>query len=155
MYNRVGSDNMTCYEFVKKFKKKYPLTVAWRLFQNSKVVDMHINPKEEILYAFAGQRNNSPFDFFETCVVAITNERILIGQKRVIFGYRLSSVTPDMYNDMEIVNNIIWGSVLIDTIKEEITISNLSKSSLNEVETHISEYMMKAKQKYARRTLGN
>ena len=31
---------MTCYELVKKWKKKYPGTIAWRLFQNSKIIDM-------------------------------------------------------------------------------------------------------------------
>ena len=37
---------MTCYELVKKWKKKYSGTVAWRLFQNANVIDMHVNPDE-------------------------------------------------------------------------------------------------------------
>ncbi len=139
---------MTCYEAVKRFKKAYPATVAWRIFQNSHVVDMHVNPDEKILYAFAGQKNDSPLDFFETAAIAITNERILIGRKRVLFGYSLSSITPDLYNDMQIYEGILWGKIIIDTVKEVITISNLSKESLVEIETQISSFMMKAKQKY-------
>ena len=93
---------MTCYELVKQFKKKFRGTIAWRPFQNANVVDLHVNPDEKILYAFAGQKNDSPLDFFETAAVAITNQRILIGQKRILFGYSLSSITPDLYNDMQI-----------------------------------------------------
>ena len=77
---------MTCYELAKKFKEKFPSTIAWRIFQNSKVIDEHINPDEEVQYAFVGQKNESPFDIFQTCAVAITNKRLLIGQKRVLFG---------------------------------------------------------------------
>lgn len=139
---------MTCYEYVKSFKKKFSGTVAWRLFQNANVIDIHVNPDEKIRYAFVGQKNDSPFDFFQTCAVAITNERLMIGQKRVLFGYSLSSVTPDLYNDMQIYEGLIWGKIVIDTVKETITISNLSKESLVEIETQISTFMMNAKKKY-------
>ena len=139
---------MTCYEAVKSFKKKFAGTVAWRIFQNANVVDVHVNPDEKILYAFAGQKNDSPLDFFQTAAVAITNQRILIGQKRILFGYSLSSITPDLYNDMQIYEGIIWGKIIIDTVKEVITISNLSKEALIEIETEISSFMMTAKQKY-------
>ena len=68
---------MTCYDYVKQFKKKFKGTVAWRLFQNAHVVDLHINPDEKILYAFAGQKNDSPLDFFETAAIAITQIYIM------------------------------------------------------------------------------
>lgn len=139
---------MTCYELAKKFKEKFPSTVAWRIFQNSKVIDEHVNPDEEVTYAFVGQKNESPFDIFQTCAVAITDKRMLIGQKRVLFGYALNSVTPDLYNDMQIYQGLIWGKIVIDTIKEKIIISNLSKDSLVELETVISTFMMEEKMKY-------
>ena len=56
---------MTCYEAVKSFKKKFAGTVAWRIFQNANVVDVHVNPDEKILYAFAGQKNDSPLIFLK------------------------------------------------------------------------------------------
>ena len=43
----------TVYELVLKFKKKYPMSVAWRLRKNAKIVEMHINPDEKLLYALA------------------------------------------------------------------------------------------------------
>lgn len=139
---------MTCYELAKKFKEKFPSTIAWRIFQNSKVIDEHINPDEEVQYAFVGQKNESPFDIFQTCAVAITNKRLLIGQKRVLFGYALNSITPDLYNDMQVYQGLLWGKIVIDTIKEKIIVSNLSKDSLIELETAISSFMMEEKKKY-------
>lgn len=138
---------MNCISYCKRFKKKYPSTVAWRIKENARIVDMHVNPDEEVSYAFVGQKNDSFVDFFETAAIAITNERILIGQKRVLFGYSLSSITPDLYNDMKVYEGVFWGKIIIDTVKEVIVISNLSKDSLVEIETEISSFMMKAKAK--------
>ncbi len=142
---------MTCYDLVKKFKNKFSSTVAWRLFQNSRIVEQHINPDEKINYAFVGQKNESPFDFFQTAVVAITDKRLLIGQKRVLYGYALSSITPDLYNDMQVYQGLMWGKIVIDTVKEKIVISNLSKKSLIEIETKITQFMMEEKKKYGKK----
>jgi hypothetical protein len=136
------------YDLVRIQKNRYPGSVAWRLRQHSEVVEMHLNPGEEPIYAFAGQKNDQFYDIFETCVVVLTNKRILIGQKSIIWGYTLSSITPDLYNDMQVFEGLLWGKITIDTIKEVVVISNLAKKSLPEIETNISEYMMDAKQKY-------
>lgn len=136
---------MSVYSKVKEFKKKYPLTIAWRLKKNSEVVEKHLNPDEVVKYAFAGQKSHHFYDFFCTCVVAITNQRILIGRKRVFFGYALDSVMPYMFNDLNVRTRIIWGKVCIDTAKEVITISNLDKAALPEVETNVSSSMFKLK----------
>lgn len=140
------------YSFVKEFKNKYPLTVSWRLYQNSKVIDQHINPDEEVIYAFAAQKNDNSFDIVTTCVVALTNKRILIGQKRVVFGYFYYSITPDMFNDLSLHMGLLWGKVCIDTVKEEIYLSNIQKEALIEIETQISELMMEEKKKYEYKT---
>ena len=138
------------YDKVKEFKKKYPGTVTWwRLKKHSKVVEMHLNPGEEVLYAFAGQKNDNPFDLWSTSVIAITNKRIIIGRKRLIFGYMFDTITPDMFNDLNVYSGIVWGKITIDSIKEEVVITNLDKKSLPEIETCISEYMMEEKKKYA------
>ena len=49
---------------------------------------------------------------------------------------------------MEVYMGIIWGKMTIDTVKEEVIITNLSKKSLPEIETQISEFMMEEKKKY-------
>ncbi len=136
------------YAHVLKFKKKYPMTVGWRLKQNSKVIEEHLNPGEKVLYAFIAQKNDHPFGILDSAVVTLTNKRLLIGRKRVVFGYFLDSITPDMFNDLKVKSGIIWGKIYIDTVKEFVRLSNLSKSSLAEIETKITSYMMEEKIKY-------
>lgn len=138
----------TVYEYVLKFKQRHPFTIGWRLKQNSSVIEKHLNPDEEVLYAFIAQKNDNPFNFINSAVVALTNKRIMIGRKRVVIGYFLDSITPDMFNDLKISSGIIWGKVYIDTVKEFVTLSNVSKDALSEIETAISSYMMEEKKKY-------
>ncbi len=136
------------YQLAKEFKERHPSTVAWRLKANSKIIDKHLNPGEEVLYAFAGQKNNNPLNILGTGVIALTNKRILIGRNRVVFGYFFDSITPDMFNDLKIKSGVIWGKVLIDTMKEFIVISNVAKSALAEIETKVSTFIMAEKCKY-------
>ncbi|MBR1385531.1 MAG: PH domain-containing protein [Bacilli bacterium] len=142
---------MKVYEAAKKFKKEYPKTVCWRLKANSQIIEKHLNPNEVVKYVFVGQKNNRFYDIFTTCIVAITNKRILIGRKRVIFGYALDSVMPYMYNDLNIRGGAIWGKVIIDTIKEELIFSNIDKKALTDIETNISENMMYLKKEYQKK----
>lgn len=136
------------YQLVARFKSRYPMTIGWRYKQNARVVEMHLNPGEQVLYAFIAQKNDNPFNIFGSAVVALTNERILIGRKRVVFGYFLDSITPDLFNDLKILGGIIWGKVKIDTVKEFVVLSNVSNKALPEIYSKISDYMMKVKQKY-------
>ena len=137
------------YKRVLKFKNKYPNTIAWRLQKNASVIERHLNPGEEVRYAFAAQKNDNVFNIFETAVVALTSKRILIGRKRVFFGYFLNSITPDMFNDLKVSGGLLWGKVYIDTVKEYVTLSNISNDALTEIETEVSTYMMEEKKKYA------
>ena len=136
------------YQEALKFKKRYPGTVAWRLKKHCQRVEEHLNPDEEVLYVFVGQRNNNFYDIISTSVFAITNKRLLIANDRLVFGYFLYSITPDMFNDLTVYAGLIWGKVKIDTIKELVYVSNLSKKSLDEIETKVTEYMMEEKKKY-------
>ncbi len=137
----------TVYQKVKQFKKKYPRTVAFRLKRHSKVVQSFINPDEKLTFAFAAQKNENNYALFNTCVVAITNKRLLIGQKRVTWGYDFKSITPDLYNDLQVSMRILWGIITIDTIKERVYLANIQKSSLDEIETAITTFMMAEKKK--------
>ena len=139
---------MNIYQMVRKFKREYPKTVAFRTKAHSSVIERHLNPGEEVLYAFCAQKNTSSFMIINSCAVALTNKRILIGQKRLLWGYFFTTITPDMYNDLTIGKGIIWGRVVIDTIKEVITITNIDARALDEVETSITEIMIKAKKEY-------
>ena len=138
----------SCYELVKKFKRKYPMTIAFRLKKHCEIIDKHLNPGEEIIYAFVAQKNVSVLEIFYTNVVVLTNKRILVATKRVLWGYFLVTITPDMFNDLTVRKGLIFGNVVIDTIKEKIVLSNIDAEALPEIETIITEYMMTEKKKY-------
>ena len=136
------------YKKVREFKNKYPMTIAWRLKANSKVVEKHINPDEKVLYAFAAQKSHGSLDIFSTAVVVLTDKRILVGRKRLLFGYFLDGITPAMFNDLKVSASMFWGKIFIDTAKELITLSNIDKAALDEIETNISSYMLEKKKLY-------
>lgn len=136
------------YSLAKSFKKKYSNTIAWRIKRHCNVIDEHLNSDEEVLYVFLGQKNRSSFDFMNTNVVVLTNKRLMFATKRLLFGYFLTSVTPDMFNDISVKEVLLWGRVSIDTVKEKINLSNIDKDALPEIQNKISEYMMEEKKKY-------
>ncbi len=140
-----------CYEFVWKFKRKYPLTVAFRMKKHASIVDKHLNTDERIIYAFPAQKNDNSFLLFNTCVVALTNKRIVIGIKRLLWGYFFISITPDMFNDLTVNSGLIWGGIVIDTIKEKVVLTNIAPKGLPEIESIITDYMMEEKKKYKER----
>ena len=142
------SKEKTVIGCVLEFKKRYPFTVMWRIKNHARIVQKHLNPGERVLYAFAAQKNDEMLNLFDTAVICVTSERILIGQDKVVYGYKLNSVTPEMYNDLQVYSGLLWGRITIDTVKEVIKISNISKKALTEIETIISMYMMEAKKLY-------
>ncbi|MCR4581512.1 MAG: PH domain-containing protein [Bacilli bacterium] len=139
---------MKTFNKIKAFKAKFAGTVSWRLKRHCSVIDKHINPNEELLYAFCGQLNDHPLKIFDTGIVAITSERLIVAQNYIWPGYKFVSITPDMYNDCTVKSGIIWGAVGIETIKETVWVSNLSKKALPEIETIITTFMQEMKKKY-------
>ncbi len=139
--------NSRVYTLAKRFKNKYFGTICFRIKAHSKVIANHLNQEEKIYYVFCGQKGGSQKEIFSSCVIALTNERILVATKRVLWGYFLVTVKPDLFNDLKIQSGILFGRILIDTAKEKIAISNLAKGSLKEVETAITTYIDKYKKK--------
>ena len=138
---------MSIYERVKKFKSRYSNTIAWNLRKHSRVAESIIDKDEKVLYAFCGQKDDSYKIIFDTCVVVITNKRLIIGQKRILWGYNITTVTPELFNDLKIYAGLFFGKIEIDTVKEVIFISNLDKKSLDEIETNVNNIMLKNKRR--------
>ena len=138
--------NYICEQAIE-FKKKYPTTIAWRLKKHSEVIKKHLSADEAILYVFAGQKSPFIWDMFSTYLVALTNKRILVAEKRLLFGYYFISITPEMFNDLSVQSGILWGKVFIDTIKEQVIINNIDKRALAEIQNKVSEYMLEEKRK--------
>lgn len=140
---------MKVYSLAQKFKKKYPNTVAIRIRRHAAVVDNILDYDEKVLYVFCGQRNDSHHLLFDSCVVAITNKRIIIGEKRALFGYYLITVSPELFNDLKIISGLFWGRIEIDTVKENIFVSNIDKRALDEIETNVNNIMYENKKRRA------
>lgn len=143
------------YNKVNQFLKRYPGTIAFRVKKHCEVIEKHIDKDEEVIYAFVGQKNNHWCDIFSTHVFVLTNKRLMVATKRIVFGYFLYSITPDMFNDLTVYSGLLFGKVTIDTVKELIYITNISKKSLDEIETNISSYMMEEKKKYNNKEINN
>lgn len=140
--------NTSVYQHLLGFKRKYPLSIGWRLKSHAKIIEKFLNPDEYVLYGFYAQKNDNPLDVITTNAVVLTNKRILIGTKRLLFGYFYTAITPDMFNDLKVHAGLVWGKVHIDTVNEFVTLSNIDKNALDEIETNITEYMIKEKRKY-------
>ena len=138
---------MRTYKLVCRFKRKYPMTIANNLKKHSKVAASVIDKDEKVYYAFCGQKNDTHGMIFDTCVVVVTDKRLIIGQKRLLWGYQITTIKPEMFNDLKIHAGLIWGKVEIDTVKERTFISNLDKKSLDEIETNVNGIMLKNKKK--------
>ena len=141
---------MDVYKRIKAFMRRYPMTLAFRLKSHSVVLERHLNPGERLLYVFTGQKNNKSVGLPNTFIVGVSNERLLFARKRLFFGYFFYAITPDLFNDLKVESGLIWGKIIIDTMKELAIMSNISISALSEIETAITENMMKEKKKYAR-----
>ena len=72
----------------------------------------------------------------------------MIAQKRLLFGWFFTTITPDLYNDLKVNMGMIWGKIYIDTVKELVCFSNIQREALSEIETAVTEYMMKQKKEY-------
>lgn len=143
------------YESCLEFKRKYPLTIGWRLKKHCKVIEEHINKDEVVLFTFFGQKNASLTSPFYTTVVTFTNKRMLLGRKRFFGRYYYISITPDMLNDFTLRNGFFFGSVHVDTVKENFAMTCLSKKSLSVIEDAVSKYLVDEKLKLLKRKESN
>lgn len=136
------------YREVKRFKKRHRGTIAWRIKKHCKIVEKYIDHNEIVKYAFAAQKSEKTSEIFYTNVIVLTNKRLIVAKKRVVFGHSCISITPDLYNDLKVKKHIIWGDVIIDTLHEEVYLSHIAPSALDEIETNINAFMNKEKRKY-------
>lgn len=137
--------NNIIYEKAQEFKRKYPSTVAFRIKAHAKVASKFIGSDEEIKYVFVAQKNFHSYEIANTNIVVLTDKRIIVATKRLVFGYFFRMITPDMFNDLTIKHGIIWGKVIIDTVKEQVMLSNIDPTALAEIDDNITMYMLEQK----------
>lgn len=140
--------NKEIYKRAKDFKRKYPLTIAFRIKQHVKVVSKFIGDDEKVKYVFVAQKNYKSYELINTNIIVLTDKRLVVATKRLVFGYFLKVITPDMFNDLTIKNGIIWGKVIIDTVKEKVILSNIDPNALAEIDDNITMTMIEEKKEY-------
>lgn len=140
--------NKEIYKRAKDFKRKYPLTIAFRLKEHAKVVSKFVGDDEEVKYVFVAQKNYKSYEIVNTNIIVLTDKRLIVATKRLVFGYFLKVITPDMFNDLTIKNGIIWGKVIIDTVKEKVILSNIDPNALAEIDDNITMTMIEEKKEY-------
>ena len=62
--------NKEIYRRVKEFKRKYPMTIAFRLRAHAKVASKFIGSDEEIKYVFVAQKNYQSYEIINTNIIA-------------------------------------------------------------------------------------
>ena len=93
--------NKEIYRRAKEFKRKYPMTIAFRLRAHAKVASKFIGSDEEIKYVFVAQKNYQSYE-------------------------------------------------IIDTVKEEVILSNIDRNALAEIDDNITMTMIEEKKEYGR-----
>ena len=149
MLGNYKEEKMDIKRGIKEFKSKYPMTIMWRKLKHAAIAEKYINADEQVLYTFGGQR--ADYDnkvFFYSSIVVLTNKRILVAQKRFFWRHKFFAITPDLFNDMKVRMGIIWGKVMIDTLREKVIIDKIDKRALVEIESYVSKYMMQEKKRY-------
>lgn len=141
------------YDKAREFKNKYSRTVAFRLKAHAKVAERFLGSDEEIKYVFVAQKNFRSYEIINTNIIVLTDKRLVVATKRLVFGYFFKMITPEMFNDLTLKDGIIWGKVIIDTVKERIVLSNIDPNALSEIDDHITMYMLEEKKKYGRESI--
>lgn len=102
----------------------------WRL-KHFQIVENQLKDDEEVLVAFIGIKNYvSPTQHEENWAYAVTNKRIIIGQKGLI-GEKVDVISLRDLNDISFKKGMVYGILTIDTIKEEFNVAIIKNIATN------------------------
>lgn len=85
--------NQDIYLGAKEFKKKYPKTIAFRLKAHAKVASKFVDNGEKVKYVFVAQKNFKSYEICNTNIVVLTDKRLVVATKRLLFGYFYRVIT--------------------------------------------------------------
>ncbi|GAA0697922.1 hypothetical protein GCM10008904_02360 [Paraclostridium ghonii] len=102
-----------------------------------KVIEKNLLSNEEVKMAFIGIHNYiSATNHNGHFAYAITNKRMIMGQKKQISGENFQSVSLDYINDITFTSGVFSGTLTIDTIKEVFNV-NVDKDSARSINSMI------------------
>lgn len=135
---------MKIEKMVRNFLAKYPRTLAFRKNQHLKVAKEAVDDDEKVLYAFIAQKNRKDYIPI-TAICMLTDKRIIIVSKNLFFGSKATIIGLDLFNDIHYKSGLIFGRIVIDTVKEEVVFRFLDKNSLSEIAEIIFEITQRYK----------
>ena len=111
--------NKTVLGCVLEFKKRYPITVMWRIKKHCQVIEKHLNCSEKVLYAFAAQKNNNPLDVITSYVKNIIIPTVILAGEKDIVSYEHTKLIADNIKNsvLEIIPKENHGSYIIHSDK--------------------------------------
>lgn len=102
------------------------------------VIEKNLLPDEKVLMAFIGLHNYESMTKHDSnYAYAITNKRVLMGQKKVI-GENLKVVLLKDLNDVTTSTGLVAGTITFDTIKETFNVM-VGKKQASNIMTKIHE----------------
>ncbi|MDG6154899.1 PH domain-containing protein [Lactococcus garvieae] len=126
------AEEMYNYCVENKFGKGVSKSWAKKHFA---LIEKNLNKDENVEMCFCGLHNfksNTKHD--STFAYAITNKRIMMGQKKLI-GENFQSVSLKQVNDVTFSSGMIMGVITIDTFKEtfNVGVDKVSASNINNI----------------------
>lgn len=115
----------------------------WTL-KHFKVVEKQLHNDEEVLFAFVGLYNYiSASKHQSNFAIAVTNERIIAGQKKLI-GENINTISRRNLNDISKTTGVIMGVLNIDTFKESFNIGT-NKKEINTIYEGLNRVLFEQK----------
>lgn len=116
---------------------------SWGIKHFQLVVDM-LQPDEDVKMCFLGIHNyKSPTTHDNTFAYAITNKRIIMAQKKM-FGQVTQTVQLDYVNDITTKSGLMFGIVMIDTMKETIKVA-VDKDAAMNISSKVHDLLLELK----------
>lgn len=104
------------YNYAKENGYGTGLTKGWSN-KHFKVLEDNLRDDEEVYMTFIGFKDMEGNNHKGNYAYAITNERMIMGQKKLV-GSDFIAVVLDNINDISLKNKIAYGTITFDTIKE-------------------------------------
>lgn len=116
----------------------------WRL-KHFQLVENQLKSDEEVLVAFIGVKNFVDIAHHEeNWAYAVTNKRIIMGQKGLI-GEKVDVISLRDLNDISFRKGLVFGVLIIDTIKEEFNVG-LRKDFATNIHELVTNALMDLKE---------
>jgi hypothetical protein len=103
------------YEKILRFKNKYPSTFALRLKKHAEVAEKSLMKGEKVYEAYCACNEN-----FRSYAIVITDKRIILAHKNLMFGYHVESISKDKIYKIDNEQGFKWSEISLNSLTETI-----------------------------------